>query len=176
MSRLRAPLTRRLAPPLAALLAALLTACGEAATAPAPNLAVAGTTTVAVLPFSGTTWTPCGNGGAGEQLAYAGEILVLETAGVSEGGVQRYRSHYQTRNVVATGLTTGAVYHMLGTSQNGYSEAADGATSQTTLVSQFRLVTAGAGNDLVAHLTSHLTIDAEGNRRADIVNSTYECR
>lgn len=142
---------------------------------PTPSLAVAAGTLVFTIPFDAVGYSPCGNGGAGEQVALHGELLIAYGSTESASGTTRYRLHSQPRNVTGVGLTTGTAYRLVGTDDHGYTDPV-GPGEQATLTSSFRLLAAGAEDDLHVHTTAHVTIAANGTRTADVATTSYECR
>ncbi len=79
-------------------------------------------------------------------------------------------------HVVAQGETSGVVYHLAGdwwAEQNG---RADGSPMVVQLVEVHNMISEGPSANVIVHIVSHVTIDAEGRTTVTVESLRSECR
>jgi hypothetical protein len=123
-------------------------------------------------PFSLVDFVPCANGGAGELVLVTGNLHTLVTETVTNNTVS-FKVHFQPQGADGVGLTTGDSYHATGVTQEHISL---GPALNDTFVNNFRIIGQGPDNNLLVHQTIHLTINANGDLTAEILNESIECR
>ncbi len=113
-------------------------------------------------------WNPC----AGELVGLSGELHTV-TRITTDGN----RVHWVIRTN-AQGLRgvsdAGRTYHAtrnLEVVVNG-----DGLQAESTALQSFNLVSEGSGENFLVHLTSHVTVNANGETTVEVVQAHGECR
>jgi hypothetical protein len=124
------------------------------------------------IPFSLLAFVPCANGGAGELVLVEGNLHVLITETVNDNNAS-FMVHFQPQGAEGIGLTTGDTYHATGVTQEHTSV---GPSLNDTFVNNFRIIGQGPDNNLLIHQTIHLTINANGELTAEVLNESIECR
>lgn len=121
---------------------------------------------------------PCADGGAGElAVATNAELHVVLRTVVDAAGGLMVSGHFQPlRNWDAIGQVTGDVYQPTGVTRSDFSTRADGLPFESTFVNNFRWIGPGPGNNLLVHATIHLTVNANGDVTADVINATVDCK
>ena len=130
-----------------------------------------------VVPFGMTLWIGCANGGAGENVALGGQVLIRSHEEVSEDGVRRLWTHVRPLGVIGVGSTTGRMYRGTGGTFEGLVES-DGSSegSVYSMVNNFRIIGQGPGNNLTMHMVLKQAFNAEGELTADVNLSSQSCR
>jgi hypothetical protein len=133
----------------------------------------AGTTFTTVLrtPISGFLTTDCS---VSETLAFSGTYRSVVHYTLDGSGSAHFSSSVQT-NGVATGLLTGALYRFSGASSSSSVEAPDGLPYHNTFTNTFLLVSQGAQDNLLMHITLHVTVTPEGVITAEVADTRFEC-
>jgi hypothetical protein len=126
-----------------------------------PSLAAATFTSSEVIPTSLVAFVPCANGGTGELVELSGNLHALEHITTSETGNVTVRSHFQPQGVSGVGLTSGTKYQATGVTQETFTTGGP-FPFVDTFVNNFRIIGAGAGNNLTIHQTLHITVNANG--------------
>jgi hypothetical protein len=108
----------------------------------------------------------------GEDIALTGTAHVVFSTSQSDGS--GFHLEFQMNQVLSgTGLTTGRHYRSITTS--AFTLNMDGLPLEQTSAGSSRLLGQGAGGDLVAHFTQHITVDAGGNLRVFKTDFRFEC-
>lgn len=159
-----------------ALLPLLVVACSDPGTVTdpelAPRFAATATTTNERIPLDLVVFVPCADGGNGELVDVSGPLHVLTHVTVNNRGGMLVRSHFQPQGISGYGQTTGAKYQATGVTQETFTVNA-GQTH--TFVNNFRMIGQGPGNNYQVHQNVHTTVDANGNVRSDVDNTSVEC-
>jgi hypothetical protein len=124
------------------------------------------------IPFAQITFVPCAAGGAGELVLLEGTLHVLITETVN-GSNASLKVHFQPQGATGTGLTTGDTYRATGVTQE---HTAVGPTFSDTFINNFKIIGPGPDNNLLIHETVHVTLNANGELTAEILNTSVECR
>ena len=139
----------------------------------APVASAEVTSTELVVPFSATLWIGCANGGAGENVALAGQLSIRSHEVVSEDGVTRLWTQWRPMGVFGVGATTGRTYRGTGGTFEGLVES-DG--SVYSVVNNFRIIGQGPGNNLTMHMVLKQAYNANGELTADVNLTNQSCR
>lgn len=127
------------------------------------------------VPFSSTIWIGCANGGAGENVALSGELVISNHETVDADGGTHTRQMMRPLGVTGVGQTSGMNYK--GTGMAFLSEGvADDGGSVYTFVNNFRIIGQGPGNNLLVHMVVHQTTNADGDVVADVNLSSNTCK
>jgi len=136
----------------------------------------AGVTQNEKIPYDMIVWVPCANDGAGEDVELSGMLHILVTYTEDGAGGRHYKMHYQSQGITGVGTVTGDKYQATGVTQdNVYIAPDDGYPYVHTYINNFRIIGQGPGNNLQVHDTYHITIDANGEVTAEVVNSEVDC-
>jgi hypothetical protein len=122
-------------------------------------------TTNIKVPFDGTAFVPCANGGAGEFVALSGNLHVKFSVTLDGAGGMHLTESYNPQGVTGTGLTTGTKYQATGETHPVSKIWADGgftAGFNNKFEDIFRIIGPGPGNNLLVHENFHLKVDADG--------------
>lgn len=139
-----------------------------------PRVADAHTNNVQ-LPFAVSLFVPCANGGAGEFVAFTGEVHSLSHGTVNDNRfIFRQNSHAQ--GISGVGLTTGDKFRLLGGTQSTNTFQLDGAPSQGTFINTFHIVGSGPDDNFLFRQHFHTTINNNGEITSFHENTTVECR
>lgn len=158
----------------------LLAACSESGQPLAPSTRApavprsSATTTIQNLdiPFSSLQFVPCANGGAGENVLLEGTLHLVSRFTVSANGEASATVHENLQGVSGTGQITGDKYQGTDSNTLGATLAAGTTFTQT---SSFQVIGPGPDNNFTAHLTSHFTVNANGEITSDHFISSVEC-
>lgn len=174
--------------PLAAVAIGLGTiSCDRAPTTPGDALRLGGPSFQALVdhiedkvPLGAfAAFIPCANGGAGElAVAFNPDLHVVLHFVANEGGRIHSSGHFQPiGNWDGIGQVTGDVYQPTGVTRSNINlDGSDGAPLENTFVNNFRWIGPGPGNNLLVHATIHITVNANGDVTAEVVNTTVDCK
>jgi hypothetical protein len=70
---------------------------------------------------------------------------------------------------------TGDKYQGTGVTQSHTNDHA-GLAFETTFVNNFRIIGQESGNNLLVHATVHVTVNANGDMTANVLNTSVECQ
>lgn len=105
----------------------------------------------------------------------SGTLHILQHQTVTENGNVHVKVHFQPQGASGVGLVSGDTYHATGVTQEEFN--INGPLPITdTFINNFRIIGQGPDNNLLVHTTIHITINANGELTADVVNATVECR
>ena len=85
-------------------------------------------------------------------------------------------AHSATQGVSATGLSTGNTYRFIQVRGNIQPFETENLPFILTITETTRVVEPSPGNDLVMHVTSHVTINANGEASVFVSNISTECK
>jgi hypothetical protein len=112
--------------------------------------------------FSATIPIDCDNDGTPEDVVeLSGDLHVLVTATTNDN-VTTMKVQFVPRNITGTGLITGAAYRGVGLTTQTSTQVSDGP-QVFTFVNNFYIIGQAGGYRYLAHETSHVTVDADGN-------------
>ena len=160
----------------------LFVACADSPSAPSgdgvPEAAFAATTYMANVsePLQLDVYIECAAGGAGETVRLEGMLhSIFRLTFDAQGGVHG-TFHDQPQQLSGTGLTTGTLYQGTGVTRDVANVGAAGLPAVFTFVNKYRIIGQGPGNDFIAHITSHYTINANGDVTVSVDHATFDCR
>jgi hypothetical protein len=125
------------------------------------------------IPFNVTQFVPCGNGGAGQDVVFSGNIHDVLHVTQTPSGQLTVKAIDNPQGVIGIGQVDGAIYHGTGMTQSTFTTRFGQAS---TLVNRFHLVSSGPGGSFVVYETSHFTINANGTVTTVIDNVRVECQ
>jgi len=118
-------------------------------------------------------WDECANGGAGEWIDLSGSLHVVQHTTTTPHGQFVVANQVSAQGTIGVGETTGTVYVASYEQHEGHLFDVPG---QDTVTGDFRFIDPGTGDALFVHVTLHVTIDANGNVTAEVVNVSEDCR
>ena len=110
--------------------------------------------------------------GCGEQIHLAGTINNMSTFTSNSSGFLLV-IHSNPQGVSGVGLTSGAVYHATGVTNETFT--VHGA-STITFVNSFKLIGTGSTPNMLETDVFHVTIDANGDVTSSHASSTVKCQ
>ena len=125
------------------------------------------------VPFELFVFVPCAAGGAGEVVSLSGPLHILFVTTIDSKGGFHAKSHFQPQGVSGYGETTGARYQATGVTQDHFNGKV-GFTS--TFVNNFKIIGQGPNNNFLIHETFHVTVNANGEVTAEVVNVKVKCQ
>lgn len=136
---------------------------------PAPtNAAVVVNTSI---PFTIGVFIPC----VPEPAILTGELHILITSTVDNNGGLHFKSHYQPQRLSGFGLVTGDKYQGTGVTQE-HVNIHPGLAFEDTFINNFRMIGQGPGNNFLVHTTFHVTVNANGDVTANVLNTSVDCK
>ncbi len=134
-----------------------------------PRLAQATTTTSnQIFPINLAVFIPC----AGEVVLLSGELHDLFHITVNDNNFS-VKVHDQPQGVSGVGLTSGDKYQATGVTQQEFGGSFINGQSEMTYINNFRIIGQGPGNNLLIHVTNHITFNANGVLTADVLNTSF---
>jgi hypothetical protein len=127
-------------------------------------------------PFETVAFATCAAGGGGEEVQLTGKQHILLTETTDPNG--KLHSHFSMnqQNVVGVGLTTGDRYRYVDVRSTTVTISNISPPQTWTDTIEFHLIGQGTGSDIVAHVTFHFTVDANGILRVEVIKGFFECR
>ena len=125
------------------------------------------------MPLDTVVSNPCALNGQGELVTLSGEVHAVFIVTSDAHGGRHISTHFTNRGVSGVGLTTGDKYH--GTGDNRFSSSSRAAMSEFTFVNNFHVISTGAGRNLPLHETVHVTINANGEVAASVMDISVKC-
>ena len=141
-----------------------------------PALAAADGATHTSQPFSASLFISCANGGQGETVDLSGEVEVVTHSTTDANGGVHLSMHVRPAAVTGVGATTGLTYRGTGGGLFSQFDAADGFPAVYTMINNFRIIGQGPGNNLLMHMTIHVTTNANGDQTAQVDLSSQDCK
>ncbi len=126
-------------------------------------------TTNEVIPF-GFAFEGCE-----ETVVVSGRLHILMHGTISSSGNIHSKVHFQPQNIRGFGLTSGAEYVFPGVLQETVNLNGPAPVTHT-FVNNFELIGRGRVPNLVFHLNTHLTINANGDMTAAFAHVTTDCK
>jgi len=121
-------------------------------------------------PFTGFIGIPC----AAEIAFITGDLHVIIAEEMDSNGGVHLKSHFQPQGISGVGLLTGVKYQATGVTQE-HTNIHSSLAFEETFVNNFRIIGQGPDNNLLVHITIHVTVDANGVVTADVLNSSVDC-
>ena len=114
---------------------------------------------------------PC----SGDVVLLTGNLHVLITTEVDANGGIHLKSHFQPQGISGIGAPSGDKYQGTGVTQAHTNIHPNGAF-EDTFVNNYRIIGQGKGNNLLLHTTIHVTVNANGDVTANVLNASAECK
>ena len=127
-------------------------------------------------PFSTSLPISCANGGVGETVALSGEVEIVSHSTTDANGGVHLSMHVRPAAVTGVGATTGLKYRGTGGGLVSQFDAADGFPAVYTMINNFRIIGQGPGNNVLMHMTIHVTMNANGEQTAQVDLSSQDCK
>jgi hypothetical protein len=129
------------------------------------------------IPVDFTGFVPCADGGAGEDVHIAGEVVRWIDTTVSQSGHVTSVVHANYQGVSGIGLTTGDRYQATADSIFVVNSSFGPSTPLAyTVVSQFAMIGEGSDNNFVVRGLTRVTIMPDGTTHGEVFNSIIDCR
>ena len=125
------------------------------------------------IPWS--DFIPCANGGAGEDVSGTIDLHMLMTSTVNGNNVSG-KYHFQPQGSNLVGSVSGDTYQATGVYQGTFTGSLQNGQFMATDVNNYRLVGQGAGNNLLIHEVSHITVNANGDTTVTFDNPSTGCK
>ena len=123
------------------------------------------------LPLSSTVINPCN----GETVAWQGTAHFAIHRTVTSTGRETLSGEVNFQGVSGQG-SLGNAYRMVDTATFEMTPSGDRTPSEFTTTAAFLFVSQGPAPNFVARTTYHVTIDANGELTASVIEITSECR
>lgn len=136
------------------------------------NSANAAVTTNVMVPIQKVFFIPCANSGQGELVVFSGTLHVLFLTTLDSSGGALVKVHFQPMGVIATGQTTGDIWHATGVTQ-GITNTHVGA--ETSFVNNFRLIGPGSTVNFIVHEVMHITVNPDGTVTTSFDHFSASC-
>jgi hypothetical protein len=135
------------------------------------TMAQATTNTINVQnPINISVFIPC----AGEIVTLSGDLHTLIHVTQDGRGGTHLKIHNQPQGITGEGEVTGDKYQGTGVTQREINST--GGAFEFTFVNNFRIIGQGTGNNFLVHATLHVTVSANGDVTANVVNTSTECK
>jgi hypothetical protein len=170
---------RRFARPVTLVAAGAIIACGDSARGPTdpllagatPLFAAVTSTTSQRVPLNLVIANPC----LGEPVQLTGNLHLLFHITITDNGTIHVKQQANPQGVPGTGLVSGAKYQGTGVTESVLNLIGPPPVT-TTFVNNFRIIGQGPANNYLVHTNTHLTINANGEPTAEVINASVECR
>lgn len=124
-----------------------------------------------VIDYSDVVPIPC----AGENVFISGRLHLLIIEQYDANGGIHYKFHGQPQGMTGIGLVSGNTWHATGLTQ-GHTNVHSGLPFEDTYVNNYRIIGSGPGNNFLVHEVFHITVNANGDVTANVVNASVECK
>ena len=134
------------------------------------------TTSSTTVPFISEKYNSCSN----ELVVLSGEEHILLHSTVDTSGGLHFTIEMNIDQVRGLGLSSGTSY--VGTSASsdtGHNIIGRGSfvgPAEMTATNEFNMISKGAQPNFLAHLTSHITVNAQGQVTAVVADFSIDCR
>ena len=132
----------------------------------------------AVLPLQGS----CVNGGSGEVILISGTVHFVAVETTDDAGGRHFALEQNFSNVTGVGTASGDAYRVTDTvglqgpgREALYVPPGSALPRTETVHSDIRFISMGSGDNLLAQISSHLTINANGDVTVDSVSFELIC-
>jgi hypothetical protein len=126
-----------------------------------------------IVPYDQTLFVPCGNGGAGEDVALTGSLKILENIVYNNHGFT-FNYHVITQGITGVGLSTGEKFQASGGSKGTITgEFGEEGQYSRVFIQQLRII----GQTSVFKVTykTKITITRDGKITTSIEDETIDC-
>jgi hypothetical protein len=110
-----------------------------------------------------------------EVVVLTGNLHILQTSEVDSNGGTHFKTQLQSQGISGVGMITGVKYQGMRISQDHTIDHATPAL-ETTDKLDIRIIGQGPANNLLVHIITHMTINANGEVTATVSNAGIECR
>jgi len=127
-----------------------------------------------VVPFSGTEFIPCINGGAGEDVVVSGTAKLKWTEFLDGNGGFHGRLSFQTLEYGAVGQITGDIYQGVGGKEKQtFYAGPTGLPVSNNFTANYHFL--GPNNNYHEHVRATTTVNANGELTADFYTESIDC-
>jgi hypothetical protein len=126
-----------------------------------------------IVPYDQTLFVPCGNGGAGEDVALTGSLKILENIVYNDHGFT-FNYHVITQGITGVGLSTGEKFQASGGNKGTITgEFGEEGQYSRVFIQQLRII----GQNSVFKVTykTKITITPDGKITTSIDDETIDC-
>jgi hypothetical protein len=126
-----------------------------------------------IVPYDQTLFVPCGNGGAGEDVALTGSLKILENIVYNNHGFT-FNYHVITQGITGVGLSTGEKFQASGGNKGTITgEFGEEGQYSRVFIQQLRII----GENSVFKVTykTKITITSDGKITTSIEDETIDC-
>jgi hypothetical protein len=132
--------------------------------------ALAAVETNVFIPFSTSLSNPC----LGETVALTGSLHLLVIVQETANGTH-VLTHAQPQGIEGTGLTSGEMYRGTGVTMSSVFLQPP-PPFDVTFVNNFRIIGAADANSFMVHTTVHITVNANGEITANVIQTDVSCQ
>ena len=124
-----------------------------------------------VIPFTNSgTVNPCN----GEVVSLSGTVNLRSHVTIDQNGGIHFNIHENTQGLSGTGLTTGAKYQV--NSAEDQETNFKSLPAESTFTMHSNVIAQGSVPNFVFHLTTHVTVNANGEVTALVLNQSSDCK
>ena len=109
-------------------------------------------------------------------VALSGEVEVVSHSSTDANGGVHFSFHVRPSSVTGVGATSGLTSRGTGGGLVSQFDAADGFPAVYSMINNFRIIGQGPGNNLLMHMTIHMTMNANGEQTAQVDLSSQDCK
>jgi hypothetical protein len=110
-----------------------------------------------------------------EIVVLTGSAHILQTSEVDSNGGIHFKSQLQSQGISGVGMITGVKYQGMSLRQTHTIDHSTPAL-ETTFRLDIRVIGQGPANNFSVQVTMHITINANGEVTANVVNTSFECQ
>jgi hypothetical protein len=122
------------------------------------------------VPVDTFTVIPC----IGDTVDLTGRLHILVSFTSNNNSVSETLL-FNPQGITGVDLTTGTTYRLAGETLDQFSSSLINGQTETTFVDNFPLIGHGSATDYRVHVTTHVTINADGTTTANIDNMDITC-
>lgn len=126
--------------------------------------------------FAWSIFVSCADGGNGEMVNLTGRIHRVYRVTLDAHGGCHVQGHDQPQDLQGIGATTGDSYQGVGVTKTSKNSDVDDIPWEETYVNNYKFIGQGPGNNFYLHETIRMTINANGEVTADVVNIKTSCK
>jgi hypothetical protein len=126
-----------------------------------------------IVPYDQTLFVPCGNGGAGEEVALTGSLKIMENIVYNDHGFT-FNYHVITQGITGVGLSTGEKFQASGGNKGTITgEFGEEGKYSRVFIQQLRII----GQNSVFKVTykTKITVTPDGKITTSIDDETIDC-
>lgn len=126
-----------------------------------------------LVPYDQTLFVPCGNGGAGEEIALTGSLKIVEEVVYNNRGFT-FNYHVVTLGITGVGLSTGEKYQASGGNKGTITgEFGEEGQYCRVFIQQLRII--GQNTVFKVSYKTKITITPDGKVTTSINDETVDC-